>query len=52
MAYTYTNVEIVSELAGGRLIKGFKYIGNKAGVNDYVIDPVTMRVKSVATTST
>lgn len=51
MAYTYTNVEIVSELAGGRLIKGFKYIGNKSGVNDYVIDPVTMRVKSVATTS-
>ncbi len=35
----------------GRLIKGFKYIGNKSGVNDYVIDPVTMRVKSVATTS-
>jgi hypothetical protein len=51
MAYTYTNVEIVSELAGGRLIKGFKYIGNKSGLNDYVIDPVTMRVKSVATTS-
>jgi len=51
MAFAYTNVEIVAELAGGRIIKGAKYVGNKSGVNKHVIDPVTMRVKSMGLTS-
>jgi hypothetical protein len=51
MAFTYTNVEVVSELSGARILKGVGKLGDLSGINKFVIDPVTTRVKTALTTS-
>lgn len=51
MAFTYTNVEVVSELSGARILKGIGKLGDLSGINKFVIDPVTTRVKTALTTS-